>query len=55
MLEMQGGKKGLLVNSLNLCKWGRRAIVKLSGQNGKVRELRSKIVTSCKARSGRFG
>ena len=32
---MQGGKKGLLVNSRNLCKAPARADVKMAGQNGK--------------------
>jgi hypothetical protein len=35
-LEMQGGKKGLLVNSTNLCKRTNRAISHFIGQNGKV-------------------
>jgi len=35
-LEMQGGKKGLLVNSTNLCKSKNRAISEFTGQNGKV-------------------
>jgi hypothetical protein len=34
-LTMQGGKKGLLVNSTNLCKSTNRAIVDFTGQNGK--------------------
>ena len=36
ILSMQGGKKGLLVNSENICAKPQRAIVKLSVQNGKV-------------------
>lgn len=36
VLEMQGGKKGLLVNSANLCKSTDTAIADFSGQNGKV-------------------
>jgi hypothetical protein len=34
VLSMQGGKKGLLVNSRNLCKSTSRSDVKLTGQNG---------------------
>jgi hypothetical protein len=34
-LQMQGGNKGLFVNSTNLCLAKRRAIVKFTGQNGK--------------------
>jgi len=35
VLNMKGGKKGLLVNSTNLCAEQQRAIVKMKGQNGK--------------------
>jgi hypothetical protein len=35
-LTMQGGKKGLLVNSADLCKRPHRAIAAFTGQNGKV-------------------
>jgi hypothetical protein len=34
-LTMQGGAKGLFVNSTNLCKSASRAVVRLTGQNGK--------------------
>ncbi len=46
-LNMQGGKKGLLVNHLDLCKVTSRADVKMVGQNGKVVETRPKMGTSC--------
>jgi hypothetical protein len=35
VLRMQGGKKGLIVNSRDLCASTNRATVKLIGQNGK--------------------
>jgi hypothetical protein len=35
ILNMQGGKKSLLVNSTNTCKEPQRAILNLKGQNGK--------------------
>lgn len=35
VLRMQGGKKGLIVNSRDLCASVNRASVKLIGQNGK--------------------
>ena len=35
VLKMQGGKKGLIVNSTNICKGERRAILNMKGQNGK--------------------
>jgi hypothetical protein len=38
VLEMQGGKKGLLVNNTNLCKAKPHAEASLSGQNGKLSE-----------------
>jgi hypothetical protein len=52
ILELKGGRKGLLVNSENLCsKTGkrRRAIVRFTGQNGKVRQFTPAVATSCKA------
>ena len=36
VLKMQGGKKGLLVNSTNICKGTNRAIADFTGHNGKV-------------------
>ncbi len=53
-LSMQGGKKGLLVNHLNLCKVTSRADVKFVGQNGKVAKSRPKMGTSCGG-GGRVG
>jgi hypothetical protein len=35
VLTVPGGAKGLLVNSVNLCRTPVKAIVKLTGQNGK--------------------
>jgi hypothetical protein len=48
VLNMQGGKKGLLVNSTNLCAGKQRADVAFTGQNGRVREFRPAIKKSCK-------
>ncbi len=39
-LEMQGGRKGLIVNSRNLCGSPSKAIAKFTGQNGKVADSR---------------
>jgi hypothetical protein len=49
---MQGGrKKGLIVNSTNLCAGKHRATVKFIGQNGKRRTLRPVLRNSrCKKR-----
>jgi hypothetical protein len=35
VLKMKGGKKGLIVNSTNICKGDQRAILNIKGQNGK--------------------
>ncbi len=55
VLNMRGGKRGLLVNHLDLCEVTSRAEVKLVGQNGKVAQSRPKMGTSCagKGRRGR--
>lgn len=49
VLEMRGGKRGLLVNSENLCAPGAdtRAIVRFTGQNGKVHQLKPKVKNGC--------
>ncbi|MGC1166348.1 MAG: hypothetical protein WA862_09575 [Solirubrobacterales bacterium] len=53
-LTMQGGKKGLLVNSTNLCKSTNRAIADFSGQNGKEHVFRPKLKPRCgKGRKGK--
>jgi hypothetical protein len=50
VLEMSGGKKGLLVNSENLCsrKAKRQAIVRLTGQNGKIRAFKPLVANRCR-------
>ncbi|HEV2858485.1 MAG TPA: hypothetical protein VGW80_08805 [Solirubrobacterales bacterium] len=50
VLSMKGGKKGLLVNSRNLCLGVNRAKVQLSGQNGKELTRRPKLANSCKGK-----
>jgi uncharacterized repeat protein (TIGR01451 family) len=54
-LSMQGGKKGLLVNSMNLCKATNRADVRMTGQNGKRFNSKPVVVAKgCKkARKGK--
>jgi hypothetical protein len=47
-LKMQGGKKGLLVNSRNICKTTNRATARFTGQNGKQVDLRPILRASCK-------
>ena len=46
-LEMLGGKKGLLVNSQNLCKSTNRAAAVFTGQNGKVYRSKPVVKAPC--------
>jgi hypothetical protein len=51
VLEMQGGKKGLLINSRDLCKLktsARRAVAKFDGQNGGTYDFKPVLQNSCK-------
>lgn len=47
-LTMRGGKKGLLVNSTNLCNSTNRAIAYFKGQNGKRRKFNPVLKPRCK-------
>jgi hypothetical protein len=49
ILNMQGGKKSLLVNSTNLCKKKQTAVLNIGGQNGKkVKNNKYKLnISSC--------
>lgn len=51
ILEMQGGKKGLLVNSENICSRPQRAIVNLTAQNGKVSATTPLVKNDCKGKA----
>jgi hypothetical protein len=54
VLEMQGGKKGLLVNSTNLCRSTNRAIADFTGQNGKRHRFKPVVKPRCpKGRKGK--
>jgi hypothetical protein len=46
-LTMQGGKKGLLQNSTNLCTATRRATAVFTGQNGKKQTSRPPLQNAC--------
>lgn len=48
VLSMQGGKKGLLVNSTNLCTRPNRANVLFGGQNSKAAHSRPALATRCR-------
>jgi hypothetical protein len=55
-LMLEGGKKGLFVNSTNLCAKTNRALAKFTAQNGRRLTLHPALVTSCKkARKKRHG
>jgi hypothetical protein len=56
-LTVRGGKKkrGLLVNSTNLCARRYRVIARFTGQNGKKANQRPKLQTPCKKKKGRRG
>jgi hypothetical protein len=47
-LELFGGKRGLLVNSTNLCKGKHNAKVAFTGHNGRLEEFKAPLQTSCK-------
>jgi hypothetical protein len=47
VLEMQGGKKGLIVNSTDLCLGVHRADVRMSGHNGKSHKVAPAIRARC--------
>jgi len=47
VLNMRGGKKGLFVNSTNLCKGKHNALVKFDGQNGKLRDFKTPLKAQC--------
>jgi hypothetical protein len=51
ILSMQGGKKGLLVNSRDLCKRTYRATAKFNGQNGKAYKFRPEMKVDCGKKS----
>ena len=44
---MKGGKKGLLVNSTNLCAHTNRAISEFTGQNGKIYDTNPVLSAKC--------
>jgi hypothetical protein len=47
-LELFGGKKGLIVNSQDLCRKKHFATVKMTGQNGRQHNFRPVVKNSCK-------
>ena len=55
ILQMQGGKKGLIVNSRNLCKSKNRAKVSMVGQNGRRYDTRPVVKADCGKKKKRKG
>jgi hypothetical protein len=55
VLEMKGGKKGLLVNSEDICRKPQRATVALAAQNGKVSDTTPLIKNSCGGKAKKKG
>jgi hypothetical protein len=47
VLEMQGGKKGLIVNSVNICKRKHKAKVNLKGHNGRSYQFQPVVKAQC--------
>jgi hypothetical protein len=52
-LKMQGAKKGLLVNSRDICKSVNRATVRMEGQNGKGYDARPVLRAGCRGEDKR--
>jgi hypothetical protein len=46
VLQMKGGKKGLLTNSTDICRGSHRATVQMKAQNGRVAQLRPTLQSS---------
>ena len=55
VLEMKGGRKGLLENNTNLCARGSRAVAQIDGQNGKSAGQRPLVATAARRRPARAG
>jgi len=55
VMILPGGKKGLLVNSRNLCAKPVKGIIQLKGQNGKKANSRPKLRTPCKKKHKKHG
>jgi hypothetical protein len=47
VVDFQGGKKGLLENSTNICRGKHRAAVEMTGHNGRVHNFRAPLKPTC--------
>jgi hypothetical protein len=52
---MDGGKKGLLENSTDLCAGTHKAIADFTGHNGKVHDFRPALTAKCGKKKGHHG
>jgi hypothetical protein len=52
-LEMQGGKKGLITNSTDICRGKHRAIAAFKGQNGRLHEFKPAVGAQCGRKSAK--
>ncbi|HVD38802.1 MAG TPA: hypothetical protein VNC15_08230, partial [Solirubrobacterales bacterium] len=55
VLNLQGGKKGLLVNSTDICRGSHKAVVKMEGHNGRLHNLRAPLKATCGGARNRTG
>jgi hypothetical protein len=55
VLQMQGGKKGLLQNSRNLCASPARAVALFDAQNGKTHDVTPLVKAKCKGKAKKRG
>lgn len=55
VLEMQGGEKGLIVNSTNICRGKHRAVANFKGQNGRRHHFTPLVKAKCKGKKVRKG
>ncbi|HVD40506.1 MAG TPA: hypothetical protein VNC16_05830 [Solirubrobacterales bacterium] len=52
ILEMQGGQKGLIVNSQDICKGKHRALAHFDGQNGRFHDFKPVVKAKCGGKKG---
>jgi len=55
ILSMKGGKKGLIINSRDICAHTYRATAKFNGQNSKTHDFSPKLNASCGKQKGKKG
>jgi len=55
VLTMQGGNKGLIINSTNLCKGKYRAIAEFRAHNGRVKNFKPVVKAKCKGKARKSG